>query len=389
MSSTLSSESSNQQDHQQQLELSDLEIKSSSSSLSNTTFKKIVYEQFRAAHHLALCSSTNEQFNTNCFTGVRVYDGSKILGSFLLTNESIQKYLSQASSSAGRVADQDASFSIIELGCGCGLSGISAMEVILSCGDNDENNNECNRNPKYAMTFTDMQPSCLELAKRNANRVQENHRKTQSSSPFSIQVETQILRWDEEGFREFQTSLTMMKKNTERSMRFNLILGAELIYFRVDMKALVATIKNLMLMNMSNNNKQIVDDDDEIVSEKILNDESRTTPPTRPNTICLLCHVNRVNGGREQLPRILDEFQLAHRNINMTPALAAMDLHPSIAASLRDRADFIAVALDEASLESVFTNAAVDFVIDDKKQSDQKLTKGETEEDNFMSNMDV
>src|SRR3989338_7635500 len=82
----------NAEQHWSKLEYDELHIDS-----NHQNYKKISFEQVRASEHLALCSSTNAQFNTNCFTGVRVYDGSKILAAFLLSNRSIQKYLTSSS----------------------------------------------------------------------------------------------------------------------------------------------------------------------------------------------------------------------------------------------------------------------------------------------------
>jgi hypothetical protein len=277
----------------------------------NRQYKKIVFEQVRASEHLALCSSSNSQFNTNCFTGVRVYDGSKILAAFVLSNRSIQNYLSSCSISQ----------KIVELGCGCGLSGVAASEVILT--EQEKNNDQENSNRTIKITFTDMQPSCLEIAEKNIERVRQNH----SEHSFILKTKFQLLRWSKEGVEEF-----IEKDNDDDDEEISLILGAELIYFRVDLRALLSTIKSLLEFGKAKNK----------------------------NGICLLCHVNRLVGGRQELPKLLrhEDLSMSFKNLSMKQALASLEeakyFDHSMTLSFLDRVDFLAIALNDESLIRVF-----------------------------------
>lgn len=309
-------------------------------------FKPIQFKQVSASDHLSLCSSSNSQFNTNCFTGVRVYDGAKILAAFLLTNTKIKKFLSSTT--------EQQHFNVLELGCGCGLGGCAALEAFLSSSSSSSSNN--NNTQNFSITFTDMQPHCLELSQQNAIRVLQQHETTQKTK-----LTFEQLRWCPEGVESF------LKNSASSSQsilsKFNLILAAELIYFRVDLHALVATIKDLLLPS--------------------------------EDSICLLCGINRLPNGRVLLPQIItnESNNMHYRIINMRPCLSECVrvgyFDDMMMTSLVDRADFVAIALNEGVIERVLgcsdeeTENDVDIFLNEKSATQTDQDDGKKGQDGF------
>lgn len=181
-----------------------------------------------------------------CSTGLRVYEGAQVLSSFLV----------QFSNALLGPVDRGNSPIVIELGCGCGLVGFSAAHIYK------KNNG--------IVVFTDASEDCLNLV-HSSGSIQDvsvvSHNQEIVSCPRAM---TFPLNWSSAGVKELKELLKHLSNSSIR-----LILGSDIMYYRVDIDQLVTTI------------------------EKLLHSQSKTSNDIPP--IAVLCHFMRIPEGRKRL----------------------------------------------------------------------------------------
>eukprot|EP00455_Lapot_gusevi_P041598 TRINITY_DN4841_c0_g2_i1.p1 TRINITY_DN4841_c0_g2~~TRINITY_DN4841_c0_g2_i1.p1 ORF type:complete len:276 (-),score=41.00 TRINITY_DN4841_c0_g2_i1:172-999(-) len=145
--------------------------------------------------HLRLCSSENESFGQSCNTGLRVFAGASAMCWFLLRHSHL-------------VLNKK----VVELGCGCGLSGIMAARFAQE------------------VCLTDGQQTTLDLAAEN----------TRNIAP--CRVSTALFDWS--SLQALDQSLESLRQQIEPI--FDVVIGTELMYFRVDVECMLRAAHSLM-----------------------------------------------------------------------------------------------------------------------------------------------
>ena len=159
------------------------------------------------AEHLRLCASDSPEFQRGTdATGLRVYSGAKVLCSLLL-------FLMDASPEFLAAFPEN---HVLELGCGCALSGIFAAHFASR------------------VVLTDRESLSLAEA---------NHRAAAARHPaLEHRVEFCTLDWSVEA---------LDRVLSQRARGFDLILASELVYFNTDPDLLVATIARCLSSSSS------------------------------------------------------------------------------------------------------------------------------------------
>lgn len=217
-----------------------------------------------------------------CSTGLRVYEGAQVLSAFLcqyglalspLTLPRGTVSTEAMSSDNQRRAphleqptpEREQARLVVELGCGCGLAGFTASTLFL---DPEGAANS------VTTVFTDGSEECLRLVRRTG---QWNHLpvadgcSADTESAVASPRVTFPLVWSEDGV---QTLRKEFKRVFARAPKVSLVLGSDIMYYRVDVRALMATVKRLLL-------------------EGDLSQDS--------SGFCVLSHVMRIPDGRKEL----------------------------------------------------------------------------------------
>lgn len=202
--------------------------------------------------HLALCRSSATTFDATCFTGMRVYEGADVLSAFI------------ASPQWGG-APLFENTRICEIGCGCGLAGVTAIlagrprEVTFTDGERAvlELVAETVEGMQLA-TVRSFDASCRQRSiiggahDRGDSEPSPQVAPGSSSATSSCDVNTAMLRWDVESdfdrLRPFtddgddsshareaineSSSLTTSAAGRDLPGRFDVVVGSELVYFR-------------------------------------------------------------------------------------------------------------------------------------------------------------
>lgn len=203
-------------------------------------------------HYLRTTGSEDRQAET-CSTGLRVYEGAQVLSSFLI----------QFSTTLIGPLKKDSTPIIAELGCGCGLVGFCAAHAYSK--------------QKGIVVFTDASEDCLNLVRRSG-ALQDvrvvDHREVEAD----WNAVTFPLNWSPDGVGRLQMFLQQSLSNC----RIQLILGSDIMYYRVDIDQLVTTVEHLL----------------QPLEQKL--PVSNCIP-----SLAVLCHFMRIPNGREKLIRTI------------------------------------------------------------------------------------
>lgn len=236
--------------------------------------------------HYRRTTGVNEQNSEKCSTGLRVYEGAQVLAAFLFQYLKILMGPPPHPSVAERVG-------ILELGCGCGLAGFCAAHCLQDAGE------------RINVIFTDASPECLELV-RLSGSLQGISVETALGSEPSIHCTsapekrttvhgiTFPLVWgDKKQVRKLSDRLSTLPLHSRLScdtgcahdnVRLPLILGSDIMYFRVDVHRLVSTIAALFA---------------EFSAKEVFN---RTSVGKEGiPSLAVLSHFMRIPNGRQQL----------------------------------------------------------------------------------------
>ncbi|KEG09535.1 hypothetical protein DQ04_05061000 [Trypanosoma grayi] len=191
-----------------------------------------------AIDHYTRCTKLGEkQLNTSnsvCSTGLRVYEGAQVLAAFL----------SKFGASLVSSLSEDCSFEkpkywALELGCGCGLVGFTTATLF----------------PQLSVAFTDASVDCLNLINASAKKLGLSLLKSDGTDPAEIPEGTDgrlllsyPLEWCEQGTTRLASLLRRLSGHRGRMMNgaVRMVLGSDLLYYRVDIRALLGTCKSLL-----------------------------------------------------------------------------------------------------------------------------------------------
>lgn len=196
--------------------------------------------------HYTKTTGDAERTSQECATGLRVYEGAQMLSSLLM------QYIDAL---LGPRRDDVIPWAI-ELGCGCGLAGFSALRAMKEKGK------------KLHLLFTDASRECLEMVCRSGDFQGLQIQPCDSASPREGSVGSVFpLRWSSTGF---DACAQFMSRTTYSPPSVKLLFGSDILYYRVDVEELVCTIRRLF----------------ELSAEPIF---------------CILCHFMRIPNGRFKL----------------------------------------------------------------------------------------
>ncbi|PBJ77403.1 hypothetical protein BCY84_06551 [Trypanosoma cruzi cruzi] len=192
-----------------------------------------------AMDHYIRCTAPHEKQETDkytspCSTGLRVYEGARVLAAFVARfGRVLLRYTFEYDTF------RYPSSWVVELGCGCGLVGFTAATLF----------------PELSVAFTDASVDCLNLigasAERNGLKLIQINGKGFSGVFENNEHRVLVaypLEWCEDDtvrlistIRRFSNSPNHVKTGDIR-----MVLGSDLLYYRVDIKALLTTCKCLL-----------------------------------------------------------------------------------------------------------------------------------------------
>jgi SAM-dependent methyltransferase len=194
--------------------------------------------------------------NQPCATGVRVYEGAIAASHFLLHCNTFTSESASFSLNGARV---------LELGCGCGLTGLVAAQFAR------------------AVTLTDGAPDACTLTTANAQRLS-------SEVKAACLLDVTESMWDADALTKLTTSvrrrdaacLDASQPLLCSNYLFDVIIGVELVYFRVDLPLLLNAVGFLLDCGR---------------------DESLFTDCTdvAAAPVAVMAHINRLPNGNQQL----------------------------------------------------------------------------------------
>ncbi|KPA86927.1 hypothetical protein ABB37_00958 [Leptomonas pyrrhocoris] len=207
-----------------------------------------------------------------CSTGLRVYEGAQVLAAFMyrygvallppvLGEEAVTTSPESGGTSGARNVCPPPSAFVVELGCGCGLVGFTldaALHTRMAAAAQEHASapmRDSSPSASVSLIFTDASEDCLALVRRSgrlAGRPVRDLDATPSdapqqrhdfASPTDVRLSTLRLTWSDEGVKAFQKKLP-----ASTGAPVQLVLGSDLMYYRVDVDALVYTAKSLLLL---------------------------------------------------------------------------------------------------------------------------------------------
>ncbi|RNE96104.1 methyltransferase [Trypanosoma conorhini] len=192
-----------------------------------------------ARNHYIRCTKTqdkqgNDNYNSPCSTGLRVYGGAQVLAAFLARfGRDLLPHTAEHSTCG------DANPWVVELGCGCGLVGFTATELF----------------PEVSVMFTDASVDCLNLVAASARRhglpmiqADANNFTGNLGTHMHRAVVSCPLEWRKEDTIQLISLIEQLSKSLrcQKNGGVRMVLGSDLLYYRVDIKLLLTTCKCLL-----------------------------------------------------------------------------------------------------------------------------------------------
>lgn len=241
---------------------------------------------------------------STCATGTRVYEGSLMMAEFLFSDIG-KRMLSQkgcfvnygTSSLSSSKEDSDEThqpFSLLELGCGCGIGGMAAAKAI----------NFLKMTPSNVL-LTDGNDLALSLCELNLMENELKFNQGESSPKGDMcEVGTAMLNWSSSGISAFLQKLDSPTSKTQNIKQINLVIGCDIMYYKIDCAELLTAIKRLLEWKRNDG------------CEKQINSQSSSPG------IALLAHGMRLFNGRylfsvaaEQLGMYLYSFDVVRSGV--------------------------------------------------------------------------
>ena len=275
------------------------------------------YDRTTTAH-----SSVATDPAEKCSTGLRVYEGAQVLAAFLYRYWAALLFPASSTLLPGQEpattsSPTTSSVAAVELGCGCGLVGFTLDAALRATADVTAATHATQSLPitspssRVSVVFTDASDDCLALVRRSgrlAGRIvrdldhpsaacTSNRVNTSSHSPAKVDLSTFHLAWSEEGTRALQEHLP----SCSGIGGAQLVVGSDLMYYRVDVDALVHTAKSLLP-----------------------NPNSPSAPlASASQGLVVFAHFMRIPDGQRKLATIARERQ--HLSIVAVPLTAFLD----------------------------------------------------------------
>ncbi|EKF38835.1 hypothetical protein MOQ_000951 [Trypanosoma cruzi marinkellei] len=192
-----------------------------------------------AMDHYTRCTAPNEKQATDkymspCSTGLRVYEGARVLAAFVARfGKVLLPYTFEYD------ACRYPGSWVVELGCGCGLVGFTVAALF----------------PELSVAFTDASVQCLNLigasAERNGLTLIPINAKDFSGAFENNNHRVLVaypLEWCEDDTVRLISVIRSFSKspNQVKTGDIRMVLGSDLLYYRVDIKALLTTCKCLL-----------------------------------------------------------------------------------------------------------------------------------------------
>lgn len=182
-----------------------------------------------------------------CSTGLRVYEGAQVLAAFVFQLGVALLPPSQPTS-------------VVELGCGCGLVSFTLDHVLRSAATADAGS--APTPSRYAapttIVFTDASADCLALVRRSGALAQRTVLELTGTADdvsdaglvqsSSVELRTFRLAWSDEGVDALLRHLPPRRPSSCRasSAAVQLVLGSDLLYYRVDVNGLLQAARRLL-----------------------------------------------------------------------------------------------------------------------------------------------
>lgn len=219
-----------------------------------------------------------------CSTGLRVYEGAQVLSSLL--SQYTAALLGPCAWCSSQISTENHSNTkcVIELGCGCALASFTLNKVLK-----EREQKESYENTRICIICTDASEECLDLVRTTAQLPfhASTSRETKDAFLCSNHLEAFPFLWGDEGITQLKNFLFSVHQKVPM---VQLLLGSDILYYRVDIHLLLSTIKQLLHFTNAD----------------------RTDAP-----LAVLCHFMRIPNGREKLLRIAEEMNLCVAQLSL------------------------------------------------------------------------
>eukprot|EP00796_Vickermania_ingenoplastis_P010469 gene10469-7274_t len=233
------------------------------------------------ADHYKKTTGKNEKSAETCSTGLRVYEGAQVLASFL-AQYGFALLGPRSLPNSGMCARP----SVVELGCGCGLAGFSAIRAL--------------QHHEARVVFTDASTKCLELVRASASAqgvtVLSHHCTESKESKMNCAGLTFPLVWSDTGVESIKKMMECI--DAPAGPLVKLILGSDIMYYRVDVDQLLWTINELLCISSS--------------------DYPECT------SVAVLCHFMRIQDGRVRLVEAARSNNLCIAKVSLSAFLDSL-----------------------------------------------------------------
>lgn len=279
--------------------------------------------------HLGLCSQSTTKANpvsipssqldpshtspemppTTCSTGLRVYDGASVLAEFFAS-----RFFADSCSFFGATDDMGASavrsegrrpFVAVELGCGCGLAGLTLWYVL----------NGLQSATAAHVILTDASLPCLAYVERNFQLLSAATLGNDAATTTTF--DAQPLDWEHpEGFYAESPSCGVLWGTAGKTMMdegrvgggADVVFGSDLVYFNANPQALFRVAQLLMRCRGAEN--------------------SAAAHQTPPPPVLLLCHHCRISNGVRTLVHAAAQNGLVLFHLPLTHFVPAAEILP-------------------------------------------------------------
>jgi hypothetical protein len=325
-----------------------------------------------AAASSSTIDSAAEEPAATCSTGLRVYDGAMVLAEFFASQLFAQSRLYQhlrcpstatvtamnSSSGENNINDRPRRFVALELGCGCGLAGLTLWHV-LNQEEVPVSSNPSSRVSDLTVVLTDASKPCLEFVQKNYEALLAKTRATTTSdlTKEAAHLDIRVLDWEQSNqffsgsdindvgkFWAAPSSnlMTPPLPSSLPSRHFggaDVVFGSDLVYFNASPFTLFKVAERMMRF----------DDDDDSSSSSSNGDNkaadaeqqqlpsSLTMLPPPPSShhhdhrfppVLLLCHHCRIPNGIFTLTRAATDAGLALFSLPLTSFLPDAEILP-------------------------------------------------------------
>jgi hypothetical protein len=241
-----------------------------------------------------------------CSTGLRVYEGAQVLAAFMC-RYGVGLVVPPPASSPLFTASP--AVSVVELGCGCGLVGFT-LDAALCAAEKGA----ASPSPAVSVVFTDASADCLALVRESGKLAGRHVRDLNTTGAYEedltrsvgsavVQLSTFRLAWSDAGVQALQQRLSAGAAHSMATAALapavQLVVGSDLLYYRVDINALVSTAKTL-LRPLSHSPAQIA----------------------APPGFVVFAHFMRIPDGRRKLAAVAREHHMSIASVTLTAFLS-------------------------------------------------------------------